>query len=442
MPDWNITLISFILSLIKFLLSPLRWLYYKQPIRISLAKTPTKLGIIESSRNHFWEYGHTGKKKNIVIHSYWNITNTLPYNLTAINIFLTKPERVKGFLLIRKHDDDIWGSYTIPKGYTTQIDVSFTVSKILKPRENIKAEIELHDPTGRVHKVSDVLIKPRLKPPARSEHLEVEDTSKIHNNIEKQVIAVLKNEIEQYKVRGRREGQLGTVEWPRGMEWRKVNEKIKFLAEESNKSSVSSEHVSSLIKIFEDANSNEKKTILRTLLKRINKKTEYRDVGYLIVFILFELGYLEQTLDMALRNLYGDRANGFGDVLRILDILLCFRYRDFDEKSLDLIEKFVYATKEHPFSIKERVNAIRVLKYRDVGNLKIINATYGSGVTFIDIADKLNSSIQENKLKIILSNDIAGDPTPGVVKEAKIRYQYKGEVKENIYKENDTIELP
>ena len=48
--------------------------------------------------------------------------------------------------------------------------------------------------------------------------------------------------------------------------------------------------------------------------------------------------------------------------MRMLDILLAFRYEEFKEQDLDAIEKFVYSTKEHPFKIKERINAIRVTK--------------------------------------------------------------------------------
>ena len=105
-----------------------------------------------------------------------------------------------------------------------------------------------------------------------------------------------------------------------------------------------------------------KRIIVKSVLKRIDKKREYRDIGYLIIFFLFEIGHVEKGLNIALRRLHGDKANGFGDVLRVLDFLLAFRFDDFAEAQLDAIETFVYATKEHSFSIKERVNAIRVRK--------------------------------------------------------------------------------
>lgn len=81
---------------------------------------------------------------------------------------------------------------------------------------------------------------------------------------------------------------------------------------------------------------------------------------------------------MAIKRLYGDRANAFSDTLRLLDFLLAFRYEEFEEKELNAIETFVYATKEHPFQIKERINAIRVRKMlgnkgSEVGNPLVAN---------------------------------------------------------------------
>ncbi len=55
-------------------------------------------------------------------------------------------------------------------------------------------------------------------------------------------------------------------------------------------------------------------------------------------------------------------AHAFSDVLRMLDILLTFRHEEFGEPELEAIESFAYSTKNHPFKIKERVNAIKVKK--------------------------------------------------------------------------------
>lgn len=75
-------------------------------------------------------------------------------------------------------------------------------------------------------------------------------------------------------------------------------------------------------------------------------------------------------------------------------------------------------------------------------SFKILSATYGSGNTFIDITNQLNDAVEDNKLKIVMSNNIAGDPTPGIRKKGKIRYEYANKESEIEYAESDTIDLP
>ena len=82
---------------------------------------------------------------------------------------------------------------------------------------------------------------------------------------------------------------------------------------------------------------------------------------------------IKDGLDIALKKLQHDKATGFGDVLRILDFLLAFRYQEFETAELDAIETFVCSTKEHTFQIKERINAIRVRKILNKPSISVRN---------------------------------------------------------------------
>ena len=53
---------------------------------------------------------------------------------------------------------------------------------------------------------------------------------------------------------------------------------------------------------------------------------------------------------MVLKKLKGDKANAFGNVLRVLDFLLAFRYDEFEDHELDEIEKFTYSNKRTSIS--------------------------------------------------------------------------------------------
>ncbi len=74
---------------------------------------------------------------------------------------------------------------------------------------------------------------------------------------------------------------------------------------------------------------------------------------------------------------------------------------------------------------------------------KIIKAEYGSGTTFVDITNQLNNFVIDNKISVLLTNSIAGlDPTPGVVKVAKIKYELNGKKFDKKIIEGKIINLP
>lgn len=131
---------SLILDIIKTLFSPflkvLKWLYERLPFKVVSRKPPLKLGIIESSwGEHTWEFAKHRDKDVVAIHTHWQITNTLPYNLTALNAFLTKPEGVKGSVMIKSHQSDIFGHYPIPNSEArriTGVSDTLKMSRLLK----------------------------------------------------------------------------------------------------------------------------------------------------------------------------------------------------------------------------------------------------------------------------------------------------------------------
>lgn len=73
---------------------------------------------------------------------------------------------------------------------------------------------------------------------------------------------------------------------------------------------------------------------------------------------------------------------------------------------------------------------------------KVLKATYGSEVKSIDITDELNKAVIEDKLKIVLDNNIAGDPHRGVRKKGKVRYEFNKKQDEREYNEGEVISLP
>lgn len=75
-------------------------------------------------------------------------------------------------------------------------------------------------------------------------------------------------------------------------------------------------------------------------------------------------------------------------------------------------------------------------------SLRIIGAVYGLEDKTVDITKKLNDLVENNRLKVVLSNNIDGDPYPGFIKQALIEYQLGRNVYSRKYIEGDVIDLP
>jgi len=330
---------DFVKTILKPLLKILSWLYSKSPVELRWRKQKPKLGIIPSTwRNHVWELRKQGNENIVVLDTSWEITNSLPYNLTTFNVCLVRPQKVKGSWMVKDVKSQYWGHYVIPKGYTTELNANFVINpRLVKDKKSsINAEIEIIDPINISHNIKDIVIEPLKRNIQKQDKLTIEDVSRL-SGVEKSVVSVLKNEIEQYKTRGRREGRLGTVEWPRGtIEYRGMDEKIKYLFNSSSKKNVVAEYADAIVNLYKKSSKEDQQIIVKSLLHRIDKKTEYRNIAYLIGLILFEINSIELSLPFALKKLQGDKTNGFSDFLRLIDFLLAFRYDEFDEDLLDL----------------------------------------------------------------------------------------------------------
>ena len=93
--------------------------------------------------------------------------------------------------------------------------------------------------------------------------------------------------------------------------------------------------------------------------------------------------------------------------------------------------------------VREKTSGISEIIDQVLGkDLDIITATYGTNKEFYDVAEQIRSKISFNKLSILASNEIAGDPHHGQVKLLKVRYKFAGETKEKEVREGETLELP
>jgi hypothetical protein len=75
--------------------------------------------------------------------------------------------------------------------------------------------------------------------------------------------------------------------------------------------------------------------------------------------------------------------------------------------------------------------------------LEIIKAEYGTEKEREDVTGKLIKLIKNNKLEIIVSNEILGvHPDPGIRKSLYIKYKFNGEIIEYKCRERDRVVIP
>ncbi len=73
--------------------------------------------------------------------------------------------------------------------------------------------------------------------------------------------------------------------------------------------------------------------------------------------------------------------------------------------------------------------------------LTIQKARYGKGDQWVDVTEKVAAAISNNTLTLTASNDLAGDPAPGVVKQLEITYQLGDQSRTVVVPENESIQI-
>jgi hypothetical protein len=74
--------------------------------------------------------------------------------------------------------------------------------------------------------------------------------------------------------------------------------------------------------------------------------------------------------------------------------------------------------------------------------LEILEASYGTDRTNLDVSAELNDRVQGASLKTIAGNQLAGDPDYGHTKDLIVVYRFGGQILTNQFHEGDMVVLP
>jgi len=298
------------------------------------------------------------------------------------NIYTKRVHLLAAKLLPEKIESDVgrmdnlhvW-SPSIDPEKTTEMMAQFTFSgKKLRKADRQERTIVFMDQFKNEYEIKKLVFEANHSQEGKTKPTEKtkEKLFDIKSGLEKDIVSILKEEISSYNKRGRGVGELGSIYVPRddgrpGAEFSLLqgsNEKVK---EFSRSQTLSSEHLSTLLKRFEliEANS-ERKEFSDALLKRISRNIEYCKIGYFIALTLYRIGFLEETLEKAEKDLKNDDENGFSNFLFLLNALIRYEGLSFDSDSLDLIER--YATNNDPkehHHLQQKVHEARAAKVRN-----------------------------------------------------------------------------
>jgi hypothetical protein len=104
----------------------------------------------------------------------------------------------------------------------------------------------------------------------------------------------------------------------------------------------------------------------RFLASQLDGEVKFAAIGYFVVGLLRELGFLGHAL-ARLQKLRGTASKySLGDALRLLAGLLRYRHDVFSDVELDALEDAIKGVEsaEGVFEIPERIRAVRMLRLR------------------------------------------------------------------------------
>lgn len=326
--------------------------------------------LIPRHHHNWWHLGSTKGKPAMQVVCDWYITNISDVDVLICGVSLRKPKTI-GNIYLRHQHQDIYGSYSISPGCTTEARADFWIQPpIRKEGESLVVDIDFVDQFGNSHRVRKVKFRP---PPEKKEKPIVPQTemvSDISNPVEREIVTVLQAEINRYKDCGRKVGGLGSIQTTYhgrlylGVDtgWRKANSpKLQAVVPDPENVKIESDNASTVIKFYYSLKDKQQNNFVATLLKRLSRETIYASVGYFILFVLYCIGYLNKALETAKKELQGDSAYGFSDFLQLLDGLLKYEYPKFSTEMLNDIEQFLKGIKEDTFRISERLLAVRTI---------------------------------------------------------------------------------
>ena len=175
-------------------------------------------------------------------------------------------------------------------------------------------------------------------------------------DIKYKIDIILNEERRAYSANGRRGGGLGSFNIKIGDGWRTEGEIPKIINTEIDTEAIKSPQAELLLKLYSTLNNKSKKIYLEYLLACLDKKSEFSDVAYLILYFLHRVGKTVDALKKSAEDLEGDGVHGFSNLIAMLAKIVYYEYLLIKKEDYRTIKDILLSSAEYNFGLTEKIN--------------------------------------------------------------------------------------
>lgn len=335
----------------------------------------------------WWHMGKKGDESTMQVVGRMLVTNiaSVPVRIPQVELrygFWGR-KRVSGMVMVsRQLHENMYGMYDILPNETRNLSFDFWIYPpvVASTKPFVAHTVSFFDQFGNRHTVKRVqFLSDAPKNPSSPKEPE-EFPYTIADPIEKEVVSVLKAELNRYNMCGRSVGGLGSIHiiyqghsitGVGGDSWTPNLPANQLIVSDPETANLKSDNVDALIGYYSRLTSNnERQRFVKALLNRLDAKNGYLAVSYFIVCVLWRVGSLVESLQKAKRDLPvgEEKVFGLSNVLMLLNGLLRYRHPDFTNQMLDEIERLTHGLNEYAFMIPGKIAAIRASRLNEAKN--------------------------------------------------------------------------
>ena len=173
--------------------------------------------------------------------------------------------------------------------------------------------------------------------------------------IQKHIEIILQSEEEAYSRNGRCGGGLGSfnigLQSVPNKGWTNVGSVKQYLFNTPDQNFIKSENAQILLKLYSTLNKEKREEFESILLEYVEKENKYCDTSYLICFVFIRLGKVVPVVKKAIKNLRGDTANAYSNLLHIINLVIAREYSYFRLSTLSDLNELLKEDKEAKFAV-------------------------------------------------------------------------------------------